>query len=95
MDHGYDEIRGGGDVAELRPAFEKPAGERGEALFVHVGFGGDHADEAANQLDIRIQLAFETGADEADFREGAVAQVLFVNVPVLPFRKAARSDDHA
>jgi hypothetical protein len=65
-----------------------------ETLLIHVGLHGDEGHQAANQLEIAVDIAFELGAHEAELFADIGAHALIVNDTVLVFGKQARDHRH-
>ena len=65
----------------------------GEALLLHLRLGRQRRDQAAHQLDVAVDVAFEPVADQADPAEHVGAQALLVHPPVLIFGKQPGNDD--
>ena len=76
-----------GDVAYLRSTFEKVGRERAEPFLVHVRFSRQRCYQAADELDVAVDVAFELGADQTDLPEDFGAQLLLEYLAVLVFRE--------
>lgn len=90
-----DEIRGGRYVADLRPLVDQRRGQFGKARLIHVRLGAERGDEAADQLDIAVHIAFELRPQHAGLPENGGAEVLFVDrlVQVMRVDRSRRDDD--
>ena len=88
-----DHVRRGGDVAQLRFFGEQICRQLREAILLHLRLRRQRRDQAAQQLDVAVDVALEPVADQADPAKHLGAQALFVHPPVLIFGKQRGNDD--
>ena len=81
--HRHDEPGSAGDIVDARGVAQQARRHLGEALLVDVGLGDDVGDEAAGELDVAVESAFQLGADQADLMEHRVARALAGELIIL------------
>ena len=92
---GHDETGGAGDAPDPRAALQQIRAKLGEARLRDVRLGGNVADEAANELDVAVDVALELGPDQADLGENLGARSFVGKLAVLMVgeRAADEGDD--
>ena len=91
------EARRSSEVAQLRSFGEQLAGEPRKTRLAHRRLGDERRHEAAHQLQIAVDVAFKASPQDADLARHLAAQLLILQVAVLPVgekRRAENDDDH-